>query len=251
MQIKIFPTLEAMAQTAAEEAATALRDAITANGTARLIAATGAAQFRFLELLTAKRGIAWDKVELFHLDEYIGLPDDHPASFVRFLKERLIEKTRIKTAHLMGGLGDPRETIRKFTDEIRKRSIDVAFIGIGENGHLAFNDPPADFDTDESFIMVELDEPCRQQQFGEGWFPSFNDVPKTAISMTVKEILKAKKIFAIVPEKRKAKAVAECFEGGIDPMHPASILRVQSNATVYMDTDSASELTPETIERYR
>jgi glucosamine-6-phosphate deaminase len=251
MQMKIYGTRQQLAEAAAQEGAKALREALATKGTARLIAATGAAQFEFLDALLALPGIDWAKVELFHLDEYLGIDDRHPASFCRFLRERLIEKAGIEKTHLLDGTASPEETIRKVTHELRKSPVDIAFIGIGENGHLAFNDPPADFETDEAFIVVELDKACRQQQFGEGWFPSLEAVPTKAISMTVKQILAAKQIVAIVPDLRKAQAVADCFNGGISPQHPASILRTHGSASLYLDSAAASLLKPEVISNYR
>lgn len=249
MQIAIYPDKKALAKAASEEAAEALRSAIRKNGKARLIAATGAAQFDFLELLTLDRTIDWANVEMFHLDEYVGIPADHPASFRKFLLDRLINKTGMTQYHLLDGDGDLDQVIASVTGEIRKAPIDVAFVGIGENGHLAFNDPPADFETNEAYIVVDLDEACRKQQMGEGWFKTMDDVPRRALSMTVREVLKAEKIFAIVPELRKAEAVAKCFGGEVNPMAPASILRTHKNAIIYLDKDSASLLKPEALER--
>jgi glucosamine-6-phosphate deaminase len=249
MQFAIFPDKKSLAKAAAIEALEALRNAIQKNDQARLIAATGAAQFDFLELLSQDRAIDWSKVDMFHLDEYIGISADHPASFRKFLLDRLINKTGMRRYHLLDGNREPKEMIASVTKEIREAPIDVAFVGIGENGHLAFNDPPADFETDEAYIVVDLDEACRKQQMGEGWFKSMDEVPRRAISMTVKQILKAEKIIAIVPEARKADAVAKCFNGEISPMAPASILRTHKNAVVYLDKDSASMLKPEALER--
>lgn len=249
MQIAIFPDKMSLAKAAAVEASAALKDAIQKKDAARLIAATGAAQFDFLDLLTEDRSIDWSKVEMFHLDEYIGLPADHPASFRKFLLDRLINKTGMSRYHLLDGDRDPQEVIRAVTNEIRKAPIDVAFVGIGENGHLAFNDPPADFETEEAYIVVDLDEACRKQQMGEGWFKSMDEVPRRALSMTVKQVLNAEKIIAIVPEQRKAKAIAKCFGGDISPMAPSSILRRHRDAVIYLDKDSASLLKPEALER--
>ena len=164
-------------------------------------------------MLTRTSQIDWSRVEMFHLDEYVGIPAEHPASFRKFLRERLINKTGITHHHLIDGDADSRDVIAKLTAEIRKAPIDLAFVGIGENAHLAFNDPPADFETDEAYIVVELDEACRRQQMGEGWFKSLDEVPRRAMSMTVRQILKAQEIIAIVPETRKAKAIEKCFAG--------------------------------------
>ena len=247
MMIKCFDDKKEMARVAADQAASILRDTIQKQGKARLIAATGAAQFEFLEALTTLPAIDWKRVEMFHLDEYIGLPETHPASFCRFLKERLIQKTGMVHYHLLNGDEDPAEVIRRTGEALQSEPIDVAFVGIGENGHLAFNDPPADFETEEPYIIVTLDEPCRRQQLGEGWFDSLADVPRRAISMSVRQILKTKQILCIVPDARKANAVKACFDGEISPVAPASILRTHPNTTVYLDKNSAALLPPATL----
>ena len=247
MVIKCFNNKLEMAKAAAEHAAAILRETIEALGSARLVAATGASQFEFLEILTSLPGIDWQKVEMFHLDEYIGLSASHPASFRRFLKERLIQKTGIQRYFLLDGERDPAESIRRTNHALLDAPIDLAFVGIGENGHLAFNDPPADFETREPYLIVELDEACRRQQLGEGWFATLADVPRRAISMSVRQILTAKKILCIVPDARKAEAVRACFEGEISPLAPASILRTHPGTTVYLDADSASLLRPATL----
>jgi glucosamine-6-phosphate deaminase len=247
MLIKCFNDKREMAKVAAEQAASILRQAIEAQGKARLIAATGAAQFEFLETLTGLSGIDWARVEMFHLDEYIGLPASHPASFCRFLRERLIQKTGIVKHHLLDGEQDPAEVIRRTNQALLSAPIDVAFVGIGENGHLAFNDPPADFETEEPYLVVTLDEACRRQQLGEGWFATLDDVPRRAISMSIRQILKTKKIVCIVPDARKAKAVQACFDGEVSPLAPASILRAHPNTTVCLDVHSAALLKPATL----
>lgn len=246
MQILIHEDRESIAKTAAVQAAAALKRSITERGKARIIAATGAAQFEFLEALIATPGIEWSRVEMFHLDEYIGLSMKHPASFCRFLQDRLIAKTGITMAHLLDGEENPEEVILRTNDAIRSAPIDVAFVGIGENGHLAFNDPPADFVTEEPYIVVELDEMCRRQQVAEGWFPSLEKVPKRAISMSVKQILKTNEIIAIVPGPRKAAAIKACFDGPVSPAAPASILRTHPNAMIYLDKESSALLKSET-----
>jgi len=247
VMIKCFDDKKEMARVAADQAASILRDTIQKQGKARLIAATGAAQFEFLEALTTLPAIDWKRVEMFHLDEYIGLPETHPASFCRFLKERLIQKSGMVHYHLLNGDEDPAEVIRRTGEALQSEPIDVAFVGIGENGHLAFNDPPADFETEEPYIIVTLDEPCRRQQLGEGWFDSLADVPRRAISMSVRQILKTKQILCIVPDARKANAVKACFDGEISPLAPASILRTHPNTTVYLDKNSAALLRPATL----
>lgn len=245
MVIKIYEDKAFLSQAAAEQAAVSLRAAIKDRGAARIIAATGASQFEFLDALTAMPDIDWPRVEMFHLDEYIGLPVSHPASFRKYLRERLINKTGITKYHFLDGEGDVQVVMRKVSAELTAAPMDVAFVGIGENGHLAFNDPPADFETEEPYIVVELDEPCRRQQVGEGWFKDLSEVPKRAISMSVRQILKAKEILCIVPDARKAQAVKTCFEGEISPLAPASILRRHANTTVLLDKHSAALLSPE------
>lgn len=250
MKIAVFPTKAAMAEVAATTAAKAIQAAITERGAARIIAATGASQFEFLDVLTRIEGVAWDKVEMFHLDEYVGVSEENPASFCKYLRERLIEKTGIRKYHLLDGTRPAAELIREVTEEIRKAPIDVAFVGVGENGHLAFNDPPADFATQESYIVVDLDDACRKQQLGEGWFPTLADVPQKAISMTVHQILQARLILGIVPDARKAQAIKACFEGDISPLAPSSILQQHPNTIIYLDTDSASLLSAATLEKF-
>ena len=247
MQIKRFEDKQQMAKVAAEEAASILREAIQKNGKARIIAATGAAQFAFLEVLTRLPAIDWSRVEMFHLDEYIGIPETHPASFCRFLKARLIQKTGITKHHLLHGDLDPTTVIREAGAALASAPIDVAFVGIGENGHLAFNDPPADFETEEPYLVVDLDEACRRQQMGEGWFATFEDVPKHAISMSIRQIMKAKRIICFVPDARKAKAVHACFDGELSPAAPASILRRHGQTNVYLDKESSALLSEATL----
>jgi glucosamine-6-phosphate deaminase len=247
--IKVFNDKIQLGKAAARQAAGAVERAIFQNGRARIIAATGMSQFEFLNALTSTAGVDWTKVEMFHLDEYVGLPATHPASFRKYLLERLIEPAGIRRYHLLDGEADPGEVCRRVGAEISASPIDVAFVGIGENGHLAFNDPPADFETDEPYIVVDLDESCRRQQAGEGWFASPDDVPGQAISMTVKQILKAREIVCVAPDARKAEAVKNCFENEISPQFPASILRTHDNATVYLDAESSSLLNSELISK--
>lgn len=247
MVVRVFEERNSLGQAAATQAARAIRHAIAKRGRARVVAASAASQFEFLEALTAAPGIDWRKVELFHLDEYIGLPMSHPASFCKFLEERLIGKTGIKEHHLLNGEEDSAEVIRRTNQAISAAPIDIAFVGIGENGHLAFNDPPADFETEEPYIVVTLDEACRQQQVGEGWYKDLAAVPKRAISMSARQVLKAKEIVAVVPGPKKAQAIKACFDGEISPMAPASILRTHANATIYLDRESAALLSPATL----
>jgi glucosamine-6-phosphate deaminase len=242
MNLTIFADTGSLARAAAAEAASTIVKAIDTKGSARIIAATGTSQFDFLDQLTSTPTIDWKRVEVFHLDEYIGIPATHPASFQKYLLERLISKTAVIHYHLLDGEKNPEEVIAEATREIRKAPIDVAFVGIGENGHLAFNEPPADFTTEASFIVVTLDEVSRRQQFTEGWFASLKEVPERAITMTVSEILRAQRIICLAQGKRKATAVARCFEGAIDPLAPASILQSHDDTFVYLDLESASLL---------
>lgn len=243
MKLKIFEDKLSLAQAAAGQAAKAIQTAIAQHGRARIVAATGASQFDFLEALTKMADVEWQKVELFHLDEYLDLPMEHPASFRNYLLERLIWKTGIsRYSFLDGNASDPRQMAQQVGYELNSAPIDVAFVGIGENGHLAFNDPPADFDTEHPYLIVMLDEACRRQQVGEGWFSDLSQVPRQAVSMSVRQILKAKEIIAVVPDARKASAVKACVEGAITPLSPASILRTHTNTTLYLDKASASLL---------
>jgi glucosamine-6-phosphate deaminase len=244
MEIKIFDSKESLSQAAAKHAASAIRDAVLDNGQARIIAATAASQFVFLDALTREQGIDWSRVEVFHLDEYVGIPISHPGSFRKMLLEHLIQKTGITRYHLLDGDGDVAEVLRREGQALSSAPIDIAFLGIGENGHIAFNDPPADFQTEEPYIVVALDEACRRQQVGEAWFADISQVPKQAISMSVRQILKAREILAVVPDARKAQAIQACFEGEISPLAPASILRNHDHATIYLDRNSASLLNP-------
>jgi len=244
LKIKILTDRESLGRAAADHAARSLRRVIRDQGNARIIAATGVSQFEFLDALTSEPEIDWGRVEVFHLDEYVGLPITHPASFRKYLFERLIHKAGITRYHLLDGDGDAQSSIRQIGNKLQSKPVDIAFAGIGENGHLAFNDPPADFKTEEPYLIVDLDDACRQQQVNEGWFSKLTDVPKKAISMSVREILRAKEIIVVVPDTRKAHAVKCCLEGEVSPMVPASILRNHSNATIYLDTDSAALLSP-------
>ena len=244
MNIKVLTDKESLGSAAADQAARSLRRLIHDKGGARIIAATGASQFEFLDTLTSAPDIDWSRVELFHLDEYVGLPATHPASFQKYLFERLIHKTGVTRYNLLDGDGDPQSSIRLIGSKLQSKPVDIAFAGIGENAHLAFNDPPANFETDEPYLVVELDDACRLQQVNEGWFRELKDVPRRAISMSIREVMRAKEIIVIVPDTRKAQAVKLCLEGEVTPMVPASILRNHPNATIYLDHDSAALLSP-------
>lgn len=239
---RIFLTKDAMARAAAEHATESLRSLLAKQEQVRLLAATGASQIEFLDLLTGNRDLDWARIELFHLDEYVGLDMNHPASFARYIQQRIIDRTGIARYHLLDGARDPREVVDRISHEITRAPIDLAFAGIGENGHLAFNDPPADFETEQPYLIVSLDQACREQQVGEGWFASIEEVPKQAISISIPQLLQAKEILCIVPDQRKAAAVKACLEGPMSPSSPASALRAHPNTTIFLDADSASLL---------
>jgi glucosamine-6-phosphate deaminase len=241
MNILIEKNAELLGKKASGIIAESIKEAIQENGSARILLATGASQLSTYEQLI-KEDIEWDKVEMFHLDEYIGLPMTHGASFRKYLKERFVDFVHPKQAYFVDGEGNVAENIRNLTEELRKAPIDVALIGIGENGHIAFNDPPANFDTDESYIRVTLDERCKLQQVGEGWFSSLDEVPDEAITMSVREIMKSRKIISIVPQQVKAAAVRDTLNGEIGSMIPASILRTHEDWMLLLDEDSASLL---------
>ncbi len=247
MIAKVFEDKLSLSRAAAEQAAAVLRRAIQEHGGARIVVATGASQLDFLDSLTKRENIDWQRVEMFHLDEYLGLPITHPASFRKYLFDNLIRKTGITQVHLLDGNRDPNEVILRIGERLNSAPIDIAFAGIGENGHLAFNDPPADFQTEEPYLIVTLDEACRRQQVGEGWFVDLSEVPRQAISMSVRQIMKAGEIIVVVPDARKAQAVKSCFDGEISPMAPASILQTHAKATVYLDEASSSLLKPATL----
>ena len=239
MEIRLYKTAAELGKAAGTATATSIREAIKKNGTANIILATGTSQFEVLKQLVIEPGIDWSKVVMFHLDEYIGLPITHPASFRKYLNERFISKVpHLKAAYLINGEGDPRKECERLNSIIAQHPIDVALVGIGENGHLAFNDPPADFDVEDPYIVVELDYDCRKQQFGEGWFKSIEDVPRQAISMSIKQILKSKNIICSVPDERKAVAVKNTLKKPVSNLHPASILQLHSHCELYLDNAS-------------
>lgn len=243
MNIHISPDPKALGRIAGAEAARLIRKSIESKGSANIILATGISQFETLNELVNDKNIDWSKVIMFHLDEYIDLPITSPASFRKYLKERFLEKIApIGAAHLIDGETDPVEECERLGNLIMKYPIDVALIGIGENGHLAFNDPPADFETTQPYIVVELDEACRKQQLGEGWFATMNEVPRRAISMSVKQIMLSENIICSAPDSRKAIAIKNCFANPVSNMHPASILQQHPQCICYLDTNSASLL---------
>ncbi len=244
MQVNVSANKSDLGRAAARDGAELIRRAIAERGRANIIIATGASQFEMLAELIKAPDVAWHKVTAFHLDEYVGMSITHAASFRKYLWERFVSKLPQPLAafHYIEGEGDPRAECRRVGQIIAQHPIDVAFVGIGENAHLAFNDPPADFKTDEPYLVVSLDEACRKQQFGEGWFPKFEDVPKTAISMSCRQIMKSKAIIVSVPDQRKAQAVKRAVEGPVTPDVPSSILQQHEQTTLYLDRESASLL---------
>ena len=243
MNVEIFPDRESLGAHAGAKGAELIKEVIREKGEANIILATGQSQFETLETLIEDKEIDWSKVRMFHLDEYIGMPITHKASFRKYLNERFVDKVgTLKEVVLINGEGDAQEECNRLGDIIRNYPIDVAFVGIGENGHLAFNDPPADFDVEDSYLVVDLDAICRQQQMGEGWFNSIDEVPLQAISMSIKQIMKSNQIICAVPDERKALAVKNCLTKEVSNLHPASILQNHPACYCYLDKGSASLL---------
>jgi glucosamine-6-phosphate deaminase len=240
----VFDTKDQSGTAAAKRGSEAIRAAIAENGYANIIVATGASQFEMLEHLVQQPDIAWNKVTAFHLDEYVGVPITHAASFRLYLWNRFVKLLPLPLAafHYVNGELDAKKECARLGEIIRGHPIDVAFVGIGENGHLAFNDPPADFDTDEPYLVVNLDSACRKQQMGEGWFKTIDEVPKQAISMSIRQIMKSRTIICTVPDRRKANAVKTCLQGPVTNQAPASILQRHEQTSIYLDRESASLL---------
>ncbi len=239
MKIIVSENKIELGKKAAIKGASLIKETIAQKGSANIIVATGASQFEMLEVLV-KENIDWSKVTAFHLDEYIGIDETHPASFRKYLKERFVEIVNPKEFIFVNGSDDADAECIRLEKIITQYPIDVAFVGIGENAHLAFNDPPADFETEVAYLVVNLDKACREQQMGEGWFPTLEDVPKQAISMSIKQILKSKHIICSIPDKRKAEAIKSVVESEITPDVPSSILKNHSSTYIYLDSDSAS-----------
>jgi len=244
MNTQIFPDRKANGAAAAAFGIERLRSALASAGEARIIVATGASQFEMLDALLAEKDIAWEKVTIFHLDEYVGLPISHPASFRKYLWERFHCRLPVppRAFHYVAGDLDPEKECVRLSALIAAKEIDVCFAGIGENGHLAFNDPPADFKIEQPYLVVTLDEACRRQQLGEGWFASLDEVPRLAISMSIRQIMKSRTIVITAPDRRKAEAVRAAVEGPVTPGTPASILQRHSDVHLYLDEASASLL---------
>ena len=232
-----------MGASAAAMGAQRLDNALMETGTAAMIVATGASQFEMLASLSGAE-LDWTSITGFHLDEYIGLSIEHPASFRKYLRERFVEKLPIplQAFHYLDAETEAEKECKRVGDILALTFIDVAFVGIGENGHLAFNDPPADFETNEPYLIVHLDDACRKQQLGEGWFPDFESVPEQAISMSIQQILKSQTIICTVPDGRKAEAVREAAQGPVTPNIPASILQTHPDCHLFLDTAAASLL---------
>jgi len=243
LNVKIFATKDEMGKVAATTVAQKLNAAISEKEFANLILATGASQFQFLEHLQSQ-AIDWKKITVFHLDEYKGMPVTHPASFRKYLKERILDKVQPKQVHYLNGdAADAEAEVLRYENLLKAHPIDIACIGIGENGHIAFNDPPvANFNDPKLVKVVELDEACRKQQLGEGWFPTFNDIPTHALSLTIPAIMGCKAISCVVPDERKAEAVYNTLNAEISTACPATILRTHPDTVLYLDEGSASKL---------
>ena len=246
MNVTIHADRAALGRQVAADAAAAIRAVCASRGEAEIVVATGSSQFEVLSELAQQPGIPWDRVLVFHLDEYVGLSPDHPASFRRYLRDRFIGRLPCppRAFHELDGLADPVAECRRLAALVPRGDFDLALVGIGENGHLAFNDPPADFDAAEPYIVVELDEACRRQQVGEGWFATLSDVPTRAISMSVRRILASRVIHCSVPDRRKAEAVRAAVEGAVTPDVPASILQRHPDCRLHVDREAAALLRP-------
>ena len=241
MKVYVDATAEKMGARAAEEVKRRIITAVQERGECRLLLSTGASQFEMLDALTAMKDIPWDRVTMFHLDEYVGMPMTHPASFRKYLMERFVDKVHPAAYHFVNGEGDVQKNIGELTVLLREKPIDVALIGIGENGHIAFNDPPADFDTREAYIVVDLDERCKRQQMGEGWFKTLEEVPSKAVSMTVYQIMQSRVILSVVPGVRKAQAIQRTLEApAVTNRIPATKLREHPDWMLFLDEDAAS-----------
>lgn len=244
MDIVVHEDRERLGQAAAVDAARALTAAVETHGAATFVIATGASQFATLATLGGMTDVPWERITLFHLDEYVGLSDTHPASFRKFLRERFVDRLPRPPVvfHTIDGRADPTAECRRLATLVPAGPFDVATIGIGENGHLAFNDPPADFVVDDPYIVVTLDEACRRQQVGEGWFAGIEDVPRRAISMSIRRLLATRTLVCSVPDGRKAEAVRGTVEGPVVPGIPASILQTHPRCRIHLDRLSAALL---------
>lgn len=249
MKIVVAQDREELGRFVSDQAAEALRSCLKNQATCNLVVATGSSQFEVLDGLVHQTGIDWGRVHGFHLDEYLGLASNHSASFCGYLASRFADKLPLGSFFFMEGTRPPQELKQAASEAIRDKGIDLLLCGIGENGHLAFNDPPADFETEDPYLIVNLDQACRKQQVGEGWFDALPDVPEQAISMSIQQILKAQQILCTVPDRRKAEAVQKTVEGEVTPTVPASILQRHPQVTLILDTASRSLLAPQTLEK--
>ena len=245
LEVRVASDLDELASDAASVAAATIREAVATRGEATVVVATGNSQLVFLAELTARNDVPWKSVRVLHMDEYVGIGRDHPASFARYIQERVVDVVDPMEAYLINGSGPVADEIEHYAALLRAHPVDLTCLGIGENGHLAFNDPPvADFDDPLDVKEVEMDMACRRQQVGEGHFPTVNDVPRTAITLTIPALLRARRVVGVVPHERKANAVSQALTGPVDTRCPASILRRTAHATVWLDQGSASLLPP-------
>ena len=249
MQVKVYKNSQELGAAAAKAAAAKLNETIAKKGYARLLLSTGASQFDFFTAI-AKENVDWSKVEMFHLDEYVGISAEHPASFHKYLKERFVDVVHPAKYHLMNGEENPEETIARVTALITEEPIDLGMIGIGENGHIAFNDPPADFDDERAYKVVTLNDTCLRQQVREGWFENEDKAFKQAISMTCKQIMKCETIMSVVPHAVKAEAVRGALTLDVTPDLPATLFKTHSDVTIYLDENSASLCDKELLAKF-
>jgi glucosamine-6-phosphate deaminase len=239
MKMNIYEHADKMGLEAARVSAAIIQEAVRTQGKARIVLSTGASQFPFFKHFV-KMDIEWDKVEMFHLDEYVALPESHPASFRKYLKERFLQYVPLGKAWLVNGEGDPGQVVEELNRRIAEEPVDLALIGIGENGHIAFNDPPANFEVEEPYMVVNLSDTCKAQQVNEGWFGNSGEVPKQAISMTVKQILRSRHIVSVVPHAAKAQAIADTVQQEVDSRYPATILKTHPSWQLFLDKESAA-----------
>ena len=249
MKLVIAKSTEELGAVSAKHAAALVNEAIKEKGFARILLSTGASQFPFFKEFV-KENIDWSKVEMFHLDEYVGISADHPASFNKYLRERFVDVVKPGKYHLINGQKDPEAQIAELTALLSESPVDVGLIGIGENAHIAFNDPPADFDDKRAYKIVTLADRCLQQQIGEGWFKTKEECYKQAISMTCSKIMECKHIISVVPYKVKAEAIYNTFASEKSVMVPATLMKEHADCTVYCDPDSASMLTEDLKKKY-
>lgn len=239
MKLSISENSKELGRAAAADVAARLREAIALRGEARIVLSTGASQFDMFEALV-EEDVDWSKVDMFHLDEYIALPITHKASFRKYLQERFVDRVSLRSVNYVDTEGDINSAIAAISEKLTEKPVDIGLIGIGENGHIAFNDPPADFGTEACYIVVDLDDNCKRQQVREGWFPTPDDVPKQAVSMTVHRIMMCRSVISVVPHEVKAKAVAATLSTPVCPEVPATMLKMHPDWSLYLDKNSAS-----------